>query len=295
MRERKDVYKLLPGDQTLEWYAKAVEAMQALPQTDPMGWAYQAAVHGIDPLPPAMAGLWAECQHGSSFFLPWHRMYILNFERIVAMHVASLGGPADWALPYWNYTATDPATLALPPAFRDPALPSGAPNPLYVALRNPVANAGGAVLGPRDVALNCLSASGTTSPGGFFGGAPPDHTGNLAGALERTPHNTVHVQVGATLGGWMLDPDLAALDPIFWLHHSNIDRLWEVWLDCDPAHQNLTSAYWLTGVTFQFYDATGTLVTMRTADVLNLAAPLLLMAALPTHQAVVTSPVPFSR
>jgi tyrosinase len=55
----------------------------------------------------------------------------------------------------------------------------------------------------------------------------------------------------------MQDPDLAALDPIFWLHHSNIDRLWEVWLDCDPSHQNLTSAYWLTGVAFQFYDATG--------------------------------------
>jgi tyrosinase len=143
MRERKDVYKLLPGDQTLEWYAKAVAAMQARPQNDPMGWSYQAAVHGIAPLPSAMAGLWAECQHGSSFFLPWHRMYILNFERIVAMHVASLGGPADWAMPYWNYTTSDPATLALPPAFRNTALPNRAPNPLYVALRNPVANAGG--------------------------------------------------------------------------------------------------------------------------------------------------------
>ena len=73
----------------------------------------------------------------------------------------------------------------------------------------------------------------------------------------------------------MADPDLAALDPIFWLHHSNIDRLWEVWLDCDPLHQNLTLAYWLTGVPFQFHDATGMPVTMRTADVLNLAAPLL--------------------
>jgi tyrosinase len=134
MRERKDVYKLPPGDQTLEWCAKAVAAMQALPQTDPMGWTFQAAVHGIDPLPSAMAGLWAECQHGSSFFLPWHRMYILNFERIVAMHVASLGGPADWALPYWNYTTSDPATLALPPAFRNPVLPGGAANPLYAAL-----------------------------------------------------------------------------------------------------------------------------------------------------------------
>ncbi len=249
--------------------------MRALSPNDPMGWTYQAAVHGIDPLPPAMAGLWAECQHGTSFFLPWHRMYILNFERIVAMHVEKLGGPAEWALPYWNYMTTDPATLALPPAFRNPLLPNGVPNPLHVALRNPVANAGGAVLGPRDVVLNCLSASGTTSPGGFFGGAPPDHSGHLAGALELTPHNAIHNRVGATPGGLMADPDLAALDPIFWLHHSNIDRLWQVWLDCDPSHLNLTSAYWLTGVPFQFHDATGALVTMRTEDVLDLTDPLL--------------------
>jgi tyrosinase len=168
MRERKDVYKLPPGDTTLECYAKAVETMQTLPTTDLMGWSYQAAIHGIDPLPPAMTGIWAQCQHSSSFFLPWHRMYILNFERIVAQHIVPLGGPADWALPYWNYTTSDPSTLALPPAFRDPTLPSGAPNPLFVRLRNPTANAGGPVLGPCDVALNCLSASGTTSPGGFF-------------------------------------------------------------------------------------------------------------------------------
>ena len=275
MRERKDVYRLPLGDQTLDWYAKAVVVMKALPASDPMGWTYQAAIHGIDPLPAAKVGLWAECQHGSSFFLPWHRMYILNFERIVARHVVSVGGPADWALPYWNYTTSDPSTLALPPAFRNPTLANGAVNPLYVPLRNPVANSGGAVLGPRDVALSCLTASGSTSPGGFFGGAPSAHSGHLGGALELTPHNAIHRQVGAILGGWMADPDLAALDPIFWLHHSNIDRLWEVWLDCDPMHKNLTSAYWLTGVTFQFHDATGALVTMKTTDILNLTAPLL--------------------
>ena len=150
------------GDDTLDWYAKAVEAMQALPATDPMGWEYQAAIHGIDPLPAGMRNLWAQCQHSTSFFLPWHRMYILNFERIVAMHVQSLGGPNDWALPYWNYNALIPATLELPPAFRDPALPGGAPNPLFVALRDPNANAGLSVLSARDVNLRtCLTAAGT--------------------------------------------------------------------------------------------------------------------------------------
>ncbi|HEV3146299.1 MAG TPA: tyrosinase family protein [Gemmataceae bacterium] len=274
MRERKDVYKLPAGDQTLDWYAKAVAKMQALPQADPRSWHYQAAVHGINPLPPAMAGLWAECQHATSFFLPWHRMYVLNFERTVAQHITDLGGPPNWALPYWNYTTSDPTTLALPPAFQNKKLPNGVPNPLFVAQRNPKANTGGAVLEPRDVALNCLRASGTTNPGGFFGGPPLDHSGHLGGAVELTPHNAVHRQVGAAPGAWMADPDLAALDPIFWLHHSNIDRLWEVWRDCDPAtHQNLTSAYWLSGVTFQLHDATGALITMRTADVLNISSP----------------------
>jgi len=31
------------------------------------------------------------------------------------------------------------------------------------------------------------------------------------------------------------------LDPIFWLHHANIDRLWEVWLRRDAAHLNATA------------------------------------------------------
>ena len=44
----------------------------------------------------------------------------------------------------------------------------------------------------------------------------------------------VHVLVGGSdpnsnLPGLMSDPDTAGLDPIFWLHHANIDRLWEVW------------------------------------------------------------------
>jgi len=277
MRARKDVYNLSLSDDTLDWYDKAVERMKSLPITNPLSWAYQAAVHGtVVPFPPGTTGFWAECQHGSSFFLPWHRMYVLHFERIVAKHVEDLNGPADWALPYWSYTTSDPRTLSLPPQFRNPTRPDGTPNHLYVAApqRLAAANAGTAILGRRDVALGCLSAPGTTAPGGFFGDPPANHVGSsgYAGAVELTPHNNIHDRVGGT-HGYMADPDYAALDPIFWLHHSNIDRLWEVWLDCDPTHRNLTSTYWLTGVTFQFHDATGTAVTMSAADVLSLTDP----------------------
>lgn len=29
----------------------------------------------------------------------------------------------------------------------------------------------------------------------------------------------------------MADPYLAGVDPIFWLHHCNVDRLWEAWMN----------------------------------------------------------------
>lgn len=272
MRTRSDVWKLAAQDDTLLWYGRAVDAMQQLPKTNPLSWEYQAAIHGSVSVPSSLLRWWDQCQHSTSFFLPWHRMYVLHFERIVAMNVVKLGGPKDWALPYWNYSQ-NPTSLAMPPAFRNPKLANGLPNPLYVAARNPIANSGGAVLAAKDVDLKtCLTAAATTAPAGFFGDPPSAHFGTLAGSLELTPHNAVHRAVGAG-GGWMADPYLAALDPIFWLHHANIDRLWEVWLTRDPQHSNLTTAYWLTGVTFSFHDASGASVSMRSADVLNLSDP----------------------
>lgn len=289
MRIRKNVWTLPAGDPTLSWYAKAVDAMRALPITDPRSWRYQAAIHGYpghesDPL--AVKGetlpsgaeqrtYWQQCQHGSSFFLPWHRMFLLHFERIVAAQVAALNGPTDWALPYWDYS-TRPEWGLLPVAFQNPQ-PGAPASPLYVKARNADANSGKLVLGPEDVDVSaCLTAPGDTDPGGFFGAQASAHAGDAFGAVEQTPHNQVHVQIGSdATNGWMLDPDIAALDPIFWLHHSNIDRLWQVWLQRDSTHQNLTQAYWLSGVSFDFHDMTGAPVTMRSQDVLDMTQPAL--------------------
>ena len=42
--------------------------------------------------------------------------------------------------------------------------------------------------------------------------------------LEAQPHNQVHNNTGGFMGDF-----LSPVDPIFFAHHGNIDRLWEVW------------------------------------------------------------------
>jgi hypothetical protein len=50
-------------------------------------------------------------------------------------------------------------------------------------------------------------------------------------ALEGLPHNMIH----AHLGGDMGIPTLSPNDPIFFLHHRNVDRLWVKWQKQNPT------------------------------------------------------------
>lgn len=69
------------------------------------------------------------------------------------------------------------------------------------------------------------------------------------------------------------DPFCAALDPIFWLHHANIDRLWNQWLALEGGRANPSDADWLNQ-SFTFYDETGAAVTLTGAQVVDSAAQL---------------------
>jgi hypothetical protein len=80
-------------------------------------------------------------------------------------------------------------------------------------------------------AVSMNNLVGMLAPKDFFdfGGALTNHhyemtrnTSNLEGQL----HNLVHDGVGGYMGDM-----LSATDPIFWLHHGNVDRLWDIWLD----------------------------------------------------------------
>jgi len=242
---------------------------------DPTSWAFQAAIHGSRDKNGQWP--WNQCKHASWFFLPWHRMYVWYFEQIVRAAVVQQHGSADWALPYWNY-GLGGQEATLPQAFRAPQV-NNATNPLYVAARADGMNDGTGSI-PPDVgvpaqALQCASFEGptqTTPP--EFGGGPADPTvqfSSWTGVLENTPHNIVHDLVGGQ--GLMSDPDTAAQDPIFWLHHANVDRIWNQWANAAATHKAPTEGNW-TSQSFRFFDANGAEVSLTCAEVVVLAKQL---------------------
>lgn len=69
----------------------------------------------------------------------------------------------------------------------------------------------------------------------------------------------------------MADPNTAAQDPIFWLHHSNIDRGWAHWQAGDGIAES--DSVWL-GQGFDFFTETGERVTMTVSEVIDHATDL---------------------
>lgn len=217
------------------------------PPYNPCGWTYQTAIHGT-----TLAGMnvaWNTCQHGTNYFWSWHRMYLYWFERIIR----KLSGNASWALPYWDWQANP----GLPSMFQNP--PVGSPT-LNVAARVAAMNNGTGTVPNLTPGVNAALAQC------LYEGA----TG--ADALIQSPHNILHVQVGGPFG-LMSNILTAAMDPVFFVHHANCDRLWNIWLAqgmrCDPV----TDPVW-EAQTFTFFDENANQVTMTGCDVLRAAAQL---------------------
>lgn len=297
MRIRKDVWDLTRAAADDTWpqelvaYRQAVAAMRALDPpgggvpTDPLSWQFQAAIHGRNRpngSPDTTNPFFSNCQHGSWFFLAWHRMYLAAFEAIVQHFLAD----DQWSLPYWfAIDPDDDAKAALPPAFYE----DSPGNALFTELRSTPANLGEELeFGSRGVSAlrGALGIRTFNSPDGVqtFGGgerATPIYNGREVGLLEGVPHGFVHVFVSDDFGpddlpippvGLMGNFGTAALDPIFWLHHSNIDRLWQVWLDADPSHTNPSGDTAWMDTTFTFPAPGGATVTWAIGDVLDTTA-----------------------
>jgi tyrosinase len=259
-------------------YATAVDRMmKQVPSGDPRNWEFQWYTHWIpgpqrpwtavaakkaatiqqvyqgkpptDPSRKLAEAMWDDCEsHGSNpndptffqeiFFLPWHRYFVYYFEQIIRTTLAD----EDFTLPYWDYLSGNASDLSIPPEFRDPHSPLFRPN------RNPWVNAGERIDKQNPGSLTLDAFQETTYikpiPNGSIGFCP---------VLDFGLHGNVHVYVGDTTG--MGKIPTSAGDPIFWLHHCNIDRLWESW-----NRLNHSNPPWPTR-TFPFANGAGGAVT----------------------------------
>jgi tyrosinase len=226
--------------------------------------------HGLTmmtPIPPGGNPLARNAAHRGPIFLPWHRVMLAvleaNLQRVL--------GKAGFALPYWDWSAdgdlgspTD-APIWTPaymggqgtpvtdgPFVSDPADPTSFTVRIESDLNGMLAQterglnrdfarpfpAGWPTL-PTSADVKSVLAFTPT------GGSPTDRYDTLAfnassegfrnrleGFIPRTPtqpahlHNQVHLWVGGDMA-----PASSPNDPVFFLHHCNVDRIWEGWMN----------------------------------------------------------------
>ncbi|KXT05546.1 hypothetical protein AC578_3684 [Pseudocercospora eumusae] len=206
-----------------------IDAVQCLARTPP-----QAGIAGA-------RNLWDEIQfahirnqnfiHGVAAFLPWHRYYIKAFETLASRHCGYNAG-----LPYWD-EAADASNMAASAVWDN----------TYGMGGNGDGSKGCITSGPfqnfsmvyndsfQAAEPYCISRSFNQEE---FSGASQSNVdecfneGNWASASS-CYENWVHLAGHNGVGRVMANALLAPADPVFFLHHTNLDRLWWSWQQAD--------------------------------------------------------------
>ena len=245
--------------------------------------------------PPAQAD--RNAAHRGPIFCPWHRFMLLQLE----LNLQRVLNDDTFGLPYWDWAADGQRPAAqqrTSPVWAADAM-GGSGNPVttgpfrfnqrdpasfrvvieanvngqlvqtahglrrslgsqIATLPNKADTSGAVALTPYDAAPWSTSSSGFRNR--LEGWAPP---------APPALHNRVHVWVG----GDML-PSSSPNDPVFYMNHCNVDRIWEAWLSRNgrtyvPTQSAPTS---LRG--HRINDAMSSLISapMRPADLLDVSS-----------------------
>ncbi|WP_308992706.1 tyrosinase family protein [Mariniflexile litorale] len=221
--------------------------------------------------------------HGRSCFLPWHRMYLLNLERLIqnveiTQSNGSIKSYAHVTIPYWDFF--DVASNVFVRSF--------AGNPDSAGLidfnaNNPLVNwstnltgiiQGNIILGPKLYRAQLIGNNSQlpwdpqsqvspvyTHPSTSWAHRTERETiyqysdyyhfnngpGNGVPGLEQSPHGGAHVSWGGPISLIGFSP----ADPVFFMLHCNVDRLWATW-------QWKTAGYRFDPTDSDSYDRQGT-------------------------------------
>ena len=153
--------------------------------------------------------------HGAPGFLPWHRAYLLDLERELQAIDPSV------ALPYWRFDQPAPNIFTRDFLGVSDALGTvqfSATNPLQFWRTDGVQgiNRRPVLQHRRSAARRLRTEAQTLALGNQY---PAFRT------MEGNPHGSAHT----SFGGSISSIPTAARDPLFFLLHCNVDRLWAKW------------------------------------------------------------------
>jgi hypothetical protein len=210
------------------------------------------------------------CLHYQEAFLLWHRAYLMQYERHIGCAVpywnwyaqnGSIDGDPSAGLPqaFKDETYVHPRTGETRPnplrfAAALKGRSKGNPSSFFVQRDSVLYTTGDDHRAEREKKLGLtrkyqqqvaralgFDVFSTPQGGGYpwanipsFDPPAPDsdyvyRDQNFDGAYEQ-PHDNYHGWVGPD----MADNAYTAFDPVFWSYHSNIDRMWEIWLRAHP-------------------------------------------------------------
>uniref|UniRef100_M1BMS5 catechol oxidase n=1 Tax=Solanum tuberosum TaxID=4113 RepID=M1BMS5_SOLTU len=213
------------------------------------------------------------------------KWYLYFYERILG----KLIDDPTFALPYWNWD--HPKGMRLPPMFHRET------TSLYDARRNPHVRNGTIIdfssstdevyTDVKKTVTNNLTVmyhqmiTNAACPLQFFGARYVLGNNNMndRGTIENSPHTPVHIWTGTVKGTVLGDgkpsfgEDMgnfysAALDPVFYSHHANVDRMWNIWKGLGWKKKDITDTDWLNSEFF-FYDEHERPYRVRVGDCLD--------------------------
>jgi tyrosinase len=243
---RFDLVRLNPEDiEDLRDAYAAMYEISSLAIGDSRGYTAFARGHGYD---------LDLCHDDNRIFLTWHRSYIYAFEKALSSALKWKRGDdkLELTMPYWDWTAFNTATHAT----------NGLPKVLNAAT---YVNAAGATVDnplAKGPSLYRTVSQGLTGDQAFthrytrrLRGDIPVLRGDVATYLSNPSfssfsddfnfgaHGTIHGDVGGSDAasplpgrrGDMSAAISAAYDPIFWLHHGMVDKVWFDWQTLHPG------------------------------------------------------------
>lgn len=140
--------------------------------------------------------------HSNPRFLPWHRIYLVRMEELL------MSVDPTVCIPYWK-SSDEQAFPAWLVGFTPTVTLQAGPHTV-------TRNIGSLAALPNASAVTAAMGNGTFN--------------TFAPALEGI-HNSGHVWVGGSMMGIRTAPT----DPVFWMHHAEIDRLWHEWQQANPG------------------------------------------------------------